>query len=164
MFKKPPNFQRKALVRESFFGKTVSPHVCNCIKKDAINSVFLRIDFVNIIFLVHFTQASVRVCSTKKVFLKIWENLQENTCARVFFLEKIAHHQACKFIKKRLQHRYFNVNFAKLLKTLCRTPPVSASNFLSTFLTFILCKTYIYVFPALLFLDISKPLKVPHRS
>ena len=149
---------------QSLFGKTVSPHVWNCTKKDTINGISLWIDFVNTIFLVHFTQASVRACSTKYVFLKILENVKENTYAKVLFLEKIAHHQACKFIKKRLQHRYFNVNFAKLLKTLCRTLPVSASNFPSTFLTFRLCKTYIYVFPALYFLDISKPLHVPHRS
>ena len=77
-------------------------------------------------------------------------NLQENTCARVF-LEKVAHHQACNLIKKRVQRRCFTVNFAKLLKALCRTPPVSASNFNSTFLTLGPRKTYIYVFQALLF-------------
>ena len=117
---------------ESLFGKTVSPHVFNCTKKEAITGVFLWIDFVNTIFLVYFTQASVRACSTKQVF-KISENLQENTCARDFFLEKVAHHQVCNVIKKRLQHRFFTVNFAKLLKALFRTPPVSASNFNSTF-------------------------------
>ena len=67
--------------------------------------------------------------------LKISENLQENTCARVFFLEKVAHRQVCNLIKKRLQHRCFTVNFAKLLKALYRIPPVRASNFNSTFLT-----------------------------
>ena len=71
----------------------------------------------------------------KKAFLKISENLQENTCATVFFLDKVAHHQACNFNKKRLQCRCFTVNFGKLLKAVCRTPSVSASNFNSTFLT-----------------------------
>ena len=56
----------------------------------------------------------------------------KHLCQR-FFLEKVAHHQVCNFIKKRLQHRFFAVNFAKLLKALFRTPPVSASNFNSTF-------------------------------
>ena len=42
-----------------------------------------------------------------------------------FFL----YHQACNFIKKRLRHRCFTRNFVKLLKALCRTPPVSGSNF-----------------------------------
>ena len=54
------------------------------------------------------------------------------------------------------------MNFAILLKALCRTPLVSASNFNSTFLTLIPRKTYIYVSPAIL--DISKPLHVPYRS
>ena len=81
-----------------------------------------------------------------------------------FSLDKVAYHQACNFIKKRLQHRCFTVNFAKLLKALCRTPPVSASNFNSTFLTLRARRTYIYVFPALLFFDISKPLHVPYRG
>ena len=29
-------------------------------------------------------------CSVKKVFLEIWQNSQENTCARVSFLKKVA--------------------------------------------------------------------------
>ena len=41
----------------------------------------------------------------EKVFLEISQKSQENTCARVSFL------------KKRLKHRYFSVNFAKLLRT-----------------------------------------------
>ena len=56
------------------------------------------------------------------------------------------------FIKKRLQHRCFTKNFAKLFRALCRTPPVSASNFNLTFLALGPRKTYIYVFSALLFL------------
>ena len=41
----------------------------------------------------------------KKVFLEISENSQENTCAIVSFL------------KKRLCHRCFAVNFVKFLRT-----------------------------------------------
>ena len=33
-------------------------------------------------------QAVVQRCSVKKVFLEIWQNSKENTCARVFFLLK----------------------------------------------------------------------------
>ena len=99
----------------------------------------------------HFTQASVRTCSSKYVILKVSENLQENNCARVFFLDEVAHHQPCNFIKKRLQRRIYTANLGKLLKALCRTPPVSASDFKSTFLNLRPRKTYIYVFPALLF-------------
>ena len=66
---------------------------------------------------------------------------------------KHLYHQACNFTKKRPQHWRFTVNFAKLwnsTKALCRTPPVSVSNFSSTFLTLRPHKTYIYVFTALL--------------
>ena len=113
--------------------------------KDAITGVFLWIAFVNTFFLVHFTQA------LSSVFLQISESLRENkTFAGVFLLDKVAHHQAFNSIKKRLQRRYFTVNFAKLLKAPCRTPPVSAY-FNATFLTLRPRKTYIYVFPALLF-------------
>ena len=38
----------------------------------------------------HFdTEAVVQRCSVKKVFLKISQNSQENTCARVYFLIKL---------------------------------------------------------------------------
>ena len=146
---------------ESLFKKTVSPYVCNCIKKDVITGVSLWINFVNTIFSIHFTQASVRACSTKLVLLKILENLQETPAPEFFFLEKVAHYQTCNFVKKRLQHKCFTVNFAQLLKALRRTSPVSSSNFNSTFLALRPRQVYIYVFPALLFLDISKPLHTP---
>ena len=42
-----------------------------------------------------------------KVLLEILQYSQENTCARS---------QACNFIKKRLWHRCFPVNFAKFLR------------------------------------------------
>ena len=64
------------------------------------------------------------MCSYKKsVFLKISQNSQENTCARV-----CSRFQPATLLKKRLWHRCFPVNFAKLLRTLFyRTPPVAAS-------------------------------------
>ena len=70
---------------ESIFGKIVSPHVCR-LKRIPVNR-FREYKF----FLVHFTQASLQACSTKQFFLKISENrnLQENTCARDFFLKKL---------------------------------------------------------------------------
>ena len=36
-----------------------------------------------------FTEAVVQMCSVKKVFLKISQNSQENTCARVSYLIKL---------------------------------------------------------------------------
>ena len=72
-----------------------------------------------------FSQAVVQRCSVKKVFLKISQSSQENTCARVFFLIKF-------FLKKRysLWHRCFPVSFLKFLTTLFyRTPLVVAAAF-----------------------------------
>ena len=50
------------------------------------------------------------------MFLEISQKWQENTCARVSFLIKLEA-SACSFIKKRLWHRCFPVNFAKFLRT-----------------------------------------------
>ena len=36
-----------------------------------------------------FPDAVVRKCSVKKVFLEIWQNSQENTCARGSFFKKL---------------------------------------------------------------------------
>ena len=40
--------------------------------------------------------------SVRKVFLKISQNSQENTCARVFFLNKVASLRAATLLKRRL--------------------------------------------------------------
>ena len=53
-------------------------------------------------------EAFIKMCSVKKVFLKIWQNLQENLCARVSFLIKLQ-------LKKRLWHKCFPVNIGKFL-------------------------------------------------
>ena len=52
----------------------------------------------------------------KRLFLKISQYSQENTCVSVSFY-KVAGLQACNFIKKRLQHWCFPVNIAKYLGT-----------------------------------------------
>ena len=85
-------------------------------------------------------------------FEKFRKTYRKRPVPEFFFLENVAHHQGCNFIKKRLQIRCFNMNFTKLLNTLCRTPPVSVSNFNSTFLTLRPHKRYIYVLPALIVL------------
>ena len=56
----------------------------------------------------------------KIIVLKKFQNSQESTCAGVFF-NKVAGPQNCNFIKKRLQHRFSLVKFAKFLRTLCFT-------------------------------------------
>ena len=56
-----------------------------------------------------FTQETVvQRCSVKKVFLNISENVLKKTCTRASFFN---------FIKKRLWHRCFLVNFVKFLGT-----------------------------------------------
>ena len=60
---------------------------------------------------VHPSQTVVRRCSVKKVFLKIVQNSQGNTCARVSGL------RPATLFKKRLWHRCFPMNFAKFLRT-----------------------------------------------
>ena len=51
------------------------------------------------------SEAVFKCCSVRKAFLEISQNSQENACTRVSFL------------KKRLWHRLFPVNFAKFLRT-----------------------------------------------
>ena len=58
------------------------------------------------------TEAVARTCSEKKVFLKISQNWNENTCARVSFLSL----RPATLLKERLWHRCFLVNFVKLLR------------------------------------------------
>ena len=53
-------------------------------------------------------EALVRRCSTKKLFLKILQNSQENTC--------VVGLRPATFLKKRLQYRRFLVNFEKFLR------------------------------------------------
>ena len=62
------------------------------------------------------TEAVVRRCSTKQMFLKISQNSQENTCFDVSFLKSCS---AQTLYKKRLERRCSPVNFAKLLRTPC---------------------------------------------
>ena len=52
--------------------------------------------------------------------------MQESTCVSVFF-NNVESPQKCNFIKKRLQHRFFLLKFAKFLTTPCFTSPVAAS-------------------------------------
>ena len=62
-------------------------------------------------------RSSRQRCSINTVFLKISQNSQENTCARVSFLIKLQASQPATLLKKRLWHRCFPVNFAKFLRT-----------------------------------------------
>ena len=50
------------------------------------------------------------------MFLKRFLILQESICVE-FFFNKVEEPKNCNFIKSRLQHRFFHVKFAKILKT-----------------------------------------------
>ena len=60
------------------------------------------------------SEVAVYIWSAKTLHLQIWENSQENACPGVSLLKKSQ--ASCNFLKKRLQHRCFPVNFAKLLR------------------------------------------------
>ena len=62
-----------------------------------------------------YSEAVVRRCSVKIVLIEISHNSQENTCVRVSFLINFQA-SACNFIKKKLWHKCFTVNFAKSQK------------------------------------------------
>ena len=66
--------------------------------------------------LVYNCKSSHRRSSVKKLFSKISQVSQDNICVRASFY-KVAGLKACNFIKKRLQHRCFSVEFAKFLRT-----------------------------------------------
>ena len=61
------------------------------------------------------SEAVAQRLSVKKVFSEISQNSQENTCAIVSFAGKLQKLQL--YLKKRLWHRCFPVNFAKFLRT-----------------------------------------------
>ena len=84
-------------------------------------------------FISTFKNASIYRSSCLEVFYKknahkISQNSEENTCARIFFLITLQA-KGCNFIKKRLWHRCFLVNFERFLRTFFfyGTPPVVAS-------------------------------------
>ena len=66
------------------------------------------------------TEAVVQRCSIKQVFLKIWQNSQENTCARVSFLIKL---------QAEAQAQVFSCEFCEFFKNICfhKKPTVAAS-------------------------------------
>ena len=63
-----------------------------------------------------YSEAVVRRCSIKKVFLEVSQNSQENTCVRDSFLIKLQTWPAT-LLKKGLWHKCFPVNFARFLST-----------------------------------------------
>ena len=73
------------------------------------------------------TEAVARRSFVKKVFLKISQNAQENTCVEVFYWN--CRPEACNFIQKGLPTWVFSCEFCKVFKStfLYRTTPIAAS-------------------------------------
>ena len=55
-------------------------------------------------------------CSIKKAVLKHFVIFTGKHLCWGLFFNKVAGHQSCNFIKKRLQHRYFLVNIRKFIR------------------------------------------------
>ena len=74
-------------------------------------------------FMYHILKAVAQSCLVKKVFLKISQNSQENTCASLF-LNKVT-----TLLKKRRWHKCFSVNFCEIFENTIfyRIPMVAAS-------------------------------------
>ena len=87
-------------------------------------------------------------CSVKKVVLKISQNSQENTCARVIFLVKLQV-LAYNFIKEETMAQVFSCESCKIYKNTFsyRTPPVATSdNFSVNKFLFSVSSFSVYVF------------------
>ena len=80
------------------------------------------------------SEAFVRRCSVKNMFLEISQKSQENTCARDSFFNKVAGQRpvACNFIKKESLAQVFSCEFCEIFKSTFsyRTPLVAASTLL----------------------------------
>ena len=82
------------------------------------------------------TEAVAQRYSVKKVFLKLSQNLKENTRVRVAFLTKLQASGLQLYLKKTLAH-VFNYEFCKISRntSIYKTTPVGASE--SRFKTFV---------------------------
>ena len=77
-----------------------------------------------------FSEAVTQRCSLKKMFLEILQNSLENTCARVFFFNKVAG-SGLQLNYKRDTGTGIFCEFCKISRSTFsyRSPPVSASMF-----------------------------------
>ena len=96
------------------------PWICHAVTKfGEEKEKNLQIDQCELGQLPHLTlfRSSQERCSIKKVFLKISQNSQENTCARVSFSIKLQA-TACIFIKKETLTEVFSCKFWEILRTI----------------------------------------------
>ena len=74
-----------------------------------------------------FSEAVVWRCSVKKVFIKLSQISQKNTCARISFLIKLQA-QACNYIKKDTLGLVLSCEICEIY-VFHRTPEVAATDF-----------------------------------
>ena len=89
--------------------------VCICYLKLENQRIYEKISILRFQNFILNKQAATGGVLQGKVLLEILQNSQENTCARVFF-NKVADLRPATFLKKRLWHWCFLVNFAKFLR------------------------------------------------
>ena len=87
------------------------------IYREILSGVKCNSKIPNIYYDIKFRKSIIRRWSIKKLFSKISQYSQENTCVGISFLIKMLWDvHSCSFIKKRLQHLCFPVNIAKFLR------------------------------------------------
>ena len=64
------------------------------------------------------SRSSHRRCSTEKVFLKISQNSQKNTCTRVSFFNKVVGLRPATLLKNRLLHKCFPAIHTQFLRAI----------------------------------------------
>ena len=64
------------------------------------------------------SEAVTRRCSVKEVFLKTLQKFRGKRVSQSLFFYKVAGLRLATFLKKRLRHRIFPVNFAKFSRAL----------------------------------------------
>ena len=94
------------------FCKKAPSYMCDWVLNTPLGLFFYTV-YVLLEFQHDHSEAVVRRCSVKKVFLEISQNSQENACARDSFLIKLQ----ANFIKNEFWHSCFPVNFSKFLRT-----------------------------------------------
>ena len=97
--------------------------------------IYRRNIFVFLIFIksqwlfLNYTKADSRRYFAKKVFLKISQNSQENTCGQCLLVHKVQGLTSATLFKKKLWQSCVSVIFGKFLRTrFYRTPPLAASH------------------------------------
>ena len=63
------------------------------------------------------TEALAQTCSVRKVFLEISQKFTKKHLCQSLFFNKVTGLRPESLLKKRLSHRCFPVNFAKILRT-----------------------------------------------